>query len=123
MRSSNTKTFFVTVKVNGRAWRLVASLAGAGPRDRVYVVTRTSDGGTVVEFGDGVHGALPPEGGTITAAYSTGGGAAGNSATVVVQRAATEPTRDQALRVVIRNRTRAISFKFREQRRARSRKI
>jgi|SRR5271165_1654183 len=123
MPSSDAKTSGVTVKVNGRAWRLVASLAGAGPRDRVFVVTRTSDGGTLVEFGDGVHGALPPEEGTITVGYRTGGGAAGNSATVVFQRAATEPTRDQALWVAIRNRTRAISFKFREQRRARPRRI
>ncbi len=122
MRRSDAKTLCVTVAVNERPWRLVESLADAEPRDRVFVVNRTSGGGTVVQFGDGIHGARPPAGGTITVVYRTGGGAGGNTATVELQRSATEPTLDQALWIVIRNRTRAISFEFREQRRARSKK-
>ena len=122
MRSSDAKTLCVTVAVNDRPWRLVESLADAGPRDRVFVVNRTSGGGTVVHFGDGVRGARPPAGGTITVGYRTGGGAGGNTTTEKLQRSASEPTPDQTLWVVIRNRTHAISFEFREQRRAKSRK-
>ena len=116
MRRSDAKSD-VKVAVNGRGWRVVPSLAGTRPRDRVFVVTRTSAGGTVVQFGDGVEGARPPAGGTITVSYRSGAGAAGNTATVVLERAATEPTLDQALWIAIRNRTRAISFEFRERKR------
>jgi hypothetical protein len=114
MRKSDAKTD-VTVAVDGKAWRLVPSLANAGPRERVFVVTRTSAGGAVVQFGDGVQGARPPAGGTITVSYRSGAGAGGNTATVVFERAAIEPTRDQALWIAIRNRTRAMSFEFRER--------
>jgi len=122
MRSLDANTPGVTVSVNGRAWRMVESLAGVGPRDRVFVVSQTSSGATVLQFGDGLHGARPPAGGTIAVGYRTGGGAGGNAATVSFKLAATEATLDPELWVVIRYRTRAISFEFRERRQSRSRK-
>ena len=122
MRVTDSKTLGVTVTVDGRRWRLVPSLAGSGARAREFTVVRTAGGKTVVQFGDGAHGAQPLVGGTITVSYRSGGGGSGNTTTVVLQRAATDPTVDQALWVVIRNRTRALSLEFRERRKPRSRK-
>jgi hypothetical protein len=120
MHTTDAKTFGVTVTVDGKRWQLVPSLTGSGPRAREFTVVRTAGGKTVVEFGDGVHGAQPPVGSKVTVRYRSGGGAEGNTTTVVLQRAATDPTVDQALWVVIRNRTRAISLEFRERRKPRS---
>jgi len=106
----------VTVTVNGKPWQLVSSLAGSGPRDRDFTATQTADGTTVVTFGDGVNGALPPAGSEITVRYNSGGGARGNTVAVTIERKASGPTPDQALWVAIRNRTRAIRFEFSEKR-------
>jgi len=102
----------VTVTVSDMPWRLVPSLASSGPRDCDFTAVRTADGKTIVQFGDGVHGARPPAGGEIKVRHRGGGG---NTVTVTVQRTATEPTSDQALWVAIRNRTRGIRFEFRER--------
>jgi len=115
-------TYGVTVTVNGKPWRRVPNLTDAGARDRVFTVVRTDGGKTVVQFGDGVHGARPPLGSKIAVGYRTGAGSGGNTMTVVLQRTATRPTDDQALWVAIRNRTKAISFEVRERRKSRSRK-
>ena len=115
-------TYGVTVTVNGKPWRRVPNLTDAGARDRVFTVVRTDGGKTVVQFGDGVHGARPPLGSKIAVGYRTGAGSGGNTMTVVLQRTATPPTDDQALWAAIRNRTKAISFEFRERRKSRSRK-
>lgn len=109
-------TYEVTVTVNGKPWRRVPNLTDAGAGDRVFTVVRTDGGKTVVQFGAGVHGARPPVGSKIAVGYRTGAGSGGNTMTVVLQRTATPPTDDQALWVAIRNRTKAISFEFRERR-------
>jgi uncharacterized phage protein gp47/JayE len=68
----------LTVRVNGVRWHEAADLNSLGPNDRAYI-TATSDAGTSVIFGDGVHGARLPTGAeNITAAYRTGIGAPGN---------------------------------------------
>lgn len=100
----------VIVTIDGQPWKLVPSLCDSGPGDRVFTVTQTADGGTLVGFGDGVHGAQPPAGSTMSVTYRTGGGAGGNVVTVNFERKANDPTVDQTLWVAIRNRTRAISF-------------
>ena len=97
-------------------WQLVSSLSDSGPRDHVFTVNQTADGNTVVNFGEGVHGALPPAGSEIAVRYSRGGGASGNMATVMIERKVNDATLDQALWVAIRNRTRAIRFEFSERR-------
>ena len=106
----------VTVTVNGKPWQLVSRLSDSGSRDRVFTVDQTADGGTVVNFGDGVHGALPPAGSEIAVRYNSGGGAGGNVATVIIERKVNDPTLDQALWVAIRNRSREIRFEFSETR-------
>lgn len=122
MLNTGSKTFGVTVTVNSKPWRLVSSFADSGPRDRVFSAVRTPDGRSVVTFGDGVHGARPPAGGSITVGYRSGGGGQHTELSVRLQRTASDPTLDQALWVAIRNRTRAISFEFRERRKSKSRK-
>lgn len=57
-------------------WTAVEDFLDSGPQDRHYVVDRTS--GTVA-FGDGQHGAVPPNGNdNVRATYTTGGGSEGN---------------------------------------------
>jgi len=102
----------VTVTVNNRPWRLVPSLSKSSPRDRDFTAVQTADGSTIVQFGDGTHGAKPPIGAEIKVRYRRGAGAGGNTATVTVQRTATDPTADQALWVAIRNRAGSIRFEF-----------
>ena len=50
----------LVLEVDGHPWRRVPDLADSGARDRHYAVSRRSDGASVVEFGDGVHGRRPP---------------------------------------------------------------
>jgi len=102
----------VTVTINNRPWRLVPSFSKSGPRDRDFTAVQTADGSTIVQFGDGVHGAKPPIGAEIKVRYRGGEGASGNTATVTLQRTATDPTADQALWVAIRNRAGSIRFEF-----------
>lgn len=58
-----------TVFVDGEAWTQVPSLDTAGPGDRVYTFDPASGRAT---FGDGTHGAIPPEGARVTASYTSG---------------------------------------------------
>ena len=53
------------------------------PGDNSYRVTQDADGLSHVSFGDGVHGRKPSSGGGIQAGYRSGGGAAGNIASVL----------------------------------------
>ncbi len=75
------------VRVGGREWTAVDSLVGSLPEDRHYELDRNT--GEVL-FGDGSHGAMPPEDAEITIDYLAGGGTAGNVAagTIVVLREA-----------------------------------
>lgn len=61
-------------------WRQVGTLSGSSPTDRVYTVTRLTDGSSRVEFGNGFAGLIPPLHSTIRATYRVGGGSAGNVA-------------------------------------------
>jgi hypothetical protein len=58
-------------------WRETVALFDAGPDDRCYLIDRASGR---VQFGDGVHGRIPPAGVDNIRAfrYRTGGGAIGN---------------------------------------------
>ncbi|NUK07388.1 putative baseplate assembly protein [Streptomyces lunaelactis] len=67
------------VRVDGLLWHGVDSLAGRGPRERVYVSGTAGDGRTTVTFGDGVHGARLPTGHeNVRAQYRFGTGKAAN---------------------------------------------
>jgi hypothetical protein len=60
------------VEVDGERWRAVASLAESGADDPHFTTTVRDDGATVVEFGDGEHGRLPPTGGGLRLRYRYG---------------------------------------------------
>ena len=66
------------LRVDGRLWQRVDSFFDSGPLDTVYVVRDGPDGKSVVQFGDGVHGARVPSGrGNISARWRTGHGSRG----------------------------------------------
>ncbi|MFI1487887.1 putative baseplate assembly protein [Streptomyces sp. NPDC020747] len=80
------------VRVDGVLWHEVDSLAGRGPRERVYITGTTADGRTTVTFGDGVHGARLPSGHeNIRARYRFGTGRAANVAAGRITQAFTRP--------------------------------
>ncbi len=58
-----------TVKVGGVAWTPVSSLSSAGPSADDYTLDPST--GTIL-FGNGIHGAIPPSGATVTATYQSG---------------------------------------------------
>lgn len=77
-------------------WGATEDLAEAGAGDRVYAIDRTFG---QVQFGDGVHGTVPPIGkDNIVATYRAGGGARGNvSAGLIVTLRTTIPFVDSVL--------------------------
>ncbi|NGO13158.1 putative baseplate assembly protein, partial [Streptomyces sp. HC44] len=80
------------VRVDGLLWHEVDSLAGRGPRERVYITGSTADGRTTVTFGDGVHGARLPSGHeNVRARYRFGTGKAANVAAGRITQALTRP--------------------------------
>ncbi|MGW6153545.1 putative baseplate assembly protein [Streptomyces sp. NPDC055144] len=67
------------IRVDGVLWHEVDSLAGRGPRERIYITGTASDGRTTVTFGDGVNGARLPSGHeNVHARYRFGTGKAAN---------------------------------------------
>lgn len=94
------------VEVSGEAWTKTESLRTAGPNEAVFEVDTASGR---VSFGDGEHGARPPEGAAIRVKFAKGGG---NRPTLPVSlgRTAAPPTADQGLWVTIHNRSNAVEF-------------
>lgn len=67
------------IRVDGVLWHEVDSLAGRGPRERVYTTSTADDGRTTVTFGDGIHGSRLPTGQeNVRARYRVGIGKPGN---------------------------------------------
>ncbi|MGW5275203.1 putative baseplate assembly protein [Streptomyces sp. NPDC004044] len=80
------------VRVDGLLWHEVDSLAGRGPRERVYVSGTAGDGRTTVTFGDGMHGARLPTGHeNVRARYRFGTGRAANVGADRITQAITRP--------------------------------
>ncbi|WP_329450708.1 putative baseplate assembly protein [Streptomyces sp. NBC_01724] len=80
------------VRVDGLLWHEVDSLAGRGPRERVYVSGTAGDGCTTVTFGDGTHGARLPTGHeNVRARYRFGTGRAANVGADRITQAITRP--------------------------------
>lgn len=94
------------VQVSGEAWTRTESLQTAGPDDAVFEVDTASGR---VSFGDGAHGARPPEGAAIRVKFAKGGGNR-PILPLSLRRTAVPPTSDQSLWVTIRNRTNAVEF-------------
>ncbi|MFF0287946.1 putative baseplate assembly protein [Streptomyces sp. NPDC005262] len=80
------------VRVDGLLWHEVDSLAGRGPRERVYVSGTAGDGRATVTFGDGTHGARLPTGHeNVRARYRFGTGRAANVGADRITQAITRP--------------------------------
>jgi alpha-L-arabinofuranosidase len=58
-----------TVWVDGAPWQGLSDLAAAAPDAKVYQINYPAG---AISFGDGVHGAIPPKGGTVTVSYTSG---------------------------------------------------
>jgi hypothetical protein len=67
----------IVVNVNKRRWKQLSSFRDTGPDEPVFVIDRQSGS---IQFGDGVHGAIPSVGSTITVTYRYGEGSSGNIA-------------------------------------------
>jgi hypothetical protein len=67
----------IVMNVNNRRWKQSLSFRDAGPDEPVFVIDRQSGS---IEFGDGVHGAIPSVGSTITVTYRYGDGSSGTIA-------------------------------------------
>ena len=65
----------VAVSVNNHQWRQVSSFRDAGPNDTVFVLDPQNGS---LRFGNGVQGATPPVGSTVSVSYRFGGGSSGN---------------------------------------------
>lgn len=80
LNSTPVLTSTLVVSVNGTAWTRASNdvLALAEATDQVYALRWNADGTVVVSFGDGVNGAIPGFGLSITATYKFGGGDVGN---------------------------------------------
>lgn len=57
------------VKVGGVTWTEVEHFVDSGPTDQHYLVEQLEDGGSVVRFGNGVNGAIPPDQSAIEIRY------------------------------------------------------
>lgn len=82
----------LVARVNDIAWHEADGLAGAGPRERLFV-TRTDElAKTTLIFGSGIHGARPPTGtANIKATYRYGIGRSGNVKANQISQLATHP--------------------------------
>jgi hypothetical protein len=66
------------LRVSGVRWQEVPGLFGRAPTESVFEARPAEDGSTVLQFGDGVTGAVPPSGrGNVVATYRIGVGLAG----------------------------------------------
>lgn len=89
----------VTLTVNGERWSLRSTLTDCGPESRVFTVRVSDEGGTIISFGDGVHGKPLPHGGRLSLRIPPG-----TPRPVSLERTASDPATDQALWTVIRDR-------------------
>jgi hypothetical protein len=92
----------ITVTVNGRQWKPVSSFRSVEPNDAVFTINSQTGR---ISFGDGIHGAIPPVGSTVTVSYRQGGGSTGNISKKIL--AATDVTQ---FRVVVRDRAQILGW-------------
>lgn len=81
----------LTVRVDGREWSEVEDFIDSEAADVHYRVSRNNDGYVVLHFGDGVRGAMPPEGAAIVVDYRVGLGNAGHAAPGTLQNVLAPP--------------------------------
>lgn len=72
----------IDLLVGDEVWEARTSFIGTDPTDKVFVYRFLSTQEVIINFGDGVNGAIPANGDTIIAQYRIDGGAGGNRAGV-----------------------------------------
>ena len=87
----------------GRIWEARRDLLASGPDDRVFVVEIDDDGSAWLRFGDGVMGAAPRPGATLTATYRVGSGAAGNVGAETIVHLGLDGKTESGVELVARN--------------------
>jgi hypothetical protein len=90
----------VTLTIDGERWSLRSTFEDCGPDSRVYTVRVSDEGGTVITFGDGIHGKTLPHGSTLSLTI-----APETPLPVSLERTQPESTPDQGLWTVIRRRS------------------
>ncbi len=89
--SDAATTQALIVRVDGQAWSEVEDFIDSEAADRHYRVSRNNDGYVALHFGDGVRGAMPPEGAAIVVDYRVGLGNAGHAAPGTLQNMLAPP--------------------------------
>lgn len=74
-------------------WVEIDDLRNAHVTDRMFQVLAQTDGSSMVRFGDGFHGAIPPLHSIIRATYRVGGGSDGNVAAHTIDKIAYPETK------------------------------
>jgi hypothetical protein len=74
------QVFVEDVNGNPFPWTFEQHLFDAGPSDYVFTTFTDADDNTLIQFGDGISGAIPSAGLSITATFRIGGGISGNVA-------------------------------------------
>jgi hypothetical protein len=69
----------ISVLVGSELWTEVPNFSESSPSSTVFTWREDSRGGTVVQFGDGINGAIPPTGDEVVIEYRVGGGELANS--------------------------------------------
>lgn len=69
----------IRVRVGPAMWTEVASFSGQGPSAEVFTWREDNSGAVIVQFGDGVNGAIPTLGLPVEIEYRIGGGERANS--------------------------------------------
>jgi hypothetical protein len=97
----------VTVTVNSERWSLRSTFDDCGPDSRVFTLRVSDEGGTVISFGDGIHGKPLPHGSSLSLTI-----ASETPLPVSLERTQPEPTPDQPLWTVIRKRDDGTELEF-----------
>jgi hypothetical protein len=89
---TNVYTDSLILKVDGEQWRFVPHLLDAEPQDKVFAIRIDAENSIWVRLGDGINGAAPAIGTTLSATYRSGFGVEGNvGAAAITQYASAEP--------------------------------
>lgn len=67
----------ISLKINSLTWDKVENLDASISTDRHFVLVYKSDGKTMILFGDGIYGMIPPSGHNVFATFSTCNGTSG----------------------------------------------
>jgi hypothetical protein len=77
----NSLSVYIGQDVAFATWEYKDTLVESGPQDLVFTTRQNEDGTLTIIFGDGITGAIPANGQTISALYRTSTGVAGNVST------------------------------------------